>query len=86
MDSIHSYSAYTGEMQGKVLSMAVGIFNEAGNDISETGIAGELICTRPYLLMSWVAYTQGKTIPNNLFQVLGLEEVYCAAMDLPWLT
>ena len=28
--------------------MAVGIFDEAGKDIPETGIAGELICTRPH--------------------------------------
>jgi hypothetical protein len=35
-------------MQGKVLGMAVGIFDEAGKDISETGVAGELVCTRPH--------------------------------------
>ncbi|KAN0138377.1 acetoacetate-CoA ligase [Lactarius tabidus] len=45
---IHSYPIYAGEMQGKVLGMAVGIFDEAGKDISETGVAGELVCTRPH--------------------------------------
>ncbi|KAN0138379.1 acetoacetate-CoA ligase [Lactarius tabidus] len=45
---IDSYPVYAGEMQGKVLGMAVGIFDEAGKDISETGVAGELVCTRPH--------------------------------------
>jgi hypothetical protein len=45
---IHSHPVYAGEMQGKVLGMAVGIFDEAGKDISETGVAGELVCTRPH--------------------------------------
>jgi acetoacetyl-CoA synthetase len=35
-------------MQGKALGMAVGIFDESGKDISETGVAGELVCTRPH--------------------------------------
>jgi hypothetical protein len=35
-------------MQGKVLGMAVGIFDEAGKDSLETGRAGELVCTRPH--------------------------------------
>jgi acetoacetyl-CoA synthetase len=35
-------------MQGKVLGMAVGIFDKTGKDISETGVAGELVCTRPH--------------------------------------
>ena len=48
MGPIHSYPVYAGEMQGKVLGMAVGIFDEAGKDISETGLAGELVCTRPH--------------------------------------
>ena len=50
MGLIHSYSVYIGEMQGKVLGMAVDIFDEAGNRILETGVMGELICTRPYSL------------------------------------
>lgn len=41
-------SVYTGEMQGKIIGMAVGIFDEAGNDISETGVVGKLICIRPH--------------------------------------
>jgi acetoacetyl-CoA synthetase len=35
-------------MQGKQLGLAVEIFDEAGKDISETGVAGELVCTRPH--------------------------------------
>ncbi len=35
-------------MQGKVLGMAVEIFDEAGKDISETGQPGELVCTKPH--------------------------------------
>ena len=31
-----------------MLGMAVEIFDEAGKDISETGLAGELVCTRPH--------------------------------------
>ncbi|KAF8258376.1 acetoacetate-CoA ligase [Lactarius quietus] len=46
--SVPSLPVYAGEMQGKSLGMAVGIFDEAGKDISETGIAGELVCTRPH--------------------------------------
>ena len=48
MGPIPSYPVYAGEMQVKVLGMAVGIFDEAGKDLSETGIAGELVCTRPH--------------------------------------
>jgi acetoacetyl-CoA synthetase len=33
-------------MQGKALGMAIGIFDEAGKDISETCLAGELVYTR----------------------------------------
>ena len=43
-----SLPVHAGEMQGKVLGMAVGIFDEAGKDIPETGIAGELVCTMPH--------------------------------------
>jgi len=35
-------------VQGKVLGVGVGIFDEVGKDISETGLAGELVCTRPH--------------------------------------
>ena len=49
MGPIHSHPVYAGEMQGKVLGMAVGIFDEAGKDISETGLTTELVCTRPHL-------------------------------------
>jgi acyl-coenzyme A synthetase/AMP-(fatty) acid ligase len=35
-------------MQGKSLGMAVGIFDDDGKDISETGVPGELVCTRPH--------------------------------------
>ncbi|KAI0247309.1 acetoacetate-CoA ligase [Lactifluus subvellereus] len=46
--AIPTQPVYTGEIQGKVLGMAVGIFDEAGKDISESGAAGELVCTRPH--------------------------------------
>ncbi|KAI9449443.1 acetoacetate-CoA ligase [Lactarius psammicola] len=48
ISSVPSLPVHAGEMQGKVLGMAVGIFDEAGKDISETGLAGELVCTRPH--------------------------------------
>jgi acetoacetyl-CoA synthetase len=46
--SVPSYPVYAGEMQGKSLGMAVGIFDDDGKDISETGVPGELVCTRPH--------------------------------------
>ncbi|KAI0247301.1 hypothetical protein BJV78DRAFT_1157297 [Lactifluus subvellereus] len=46
--AILTHPVYTGEIQGKVLDMTVGIFDEAGKDISESGAAGELVCTRPH--------------------------------------
>jgi acetoacetyl-CoA synthetase len=46
--AIPTLPVYAGELQGKVLGMAVGIFDDAGKDISETGMAGELVCTRPH--------------------------------------
>ena len=46
--AIPTLPVYAGEIQGKVLGMAVGIFDDAGKDISETGMAGELVCTRPH--------------------------------------
>jgi hypothetical protein len=46
---VPSYPISAGEMmQGKALGMAVGVFDEAGKDISETGLADELVCTRPH--------------------------------------
>src|SRR5882757_9894021 len=46
--SIPTHPVYAGELQGKALGMAVGIFDDAGKDISESGMAGELVCTRPH--------------------------------------
>ncbi|KAI9457898.1 hypothetical protein F5148DRAFT_1221811 [Russula earlei] len=46
--TIPTHPVYAGEMQGKTLGMAVEIFDEAGKDISESGMAGELVCTRPH--------------------------------------
>jgi acyl-coenzyme A synthetase/AMP-(fatty) acid ligase len=46
--AIPSHPVYAGEIQGKVLGMAVEIFDEAGKDISASGMAGELVCTRPH--------------------------------------
>ena len=46
--AIPTHPVYAGEIQGKVLGMAVEIFDDAGKDISETGMAGELVCTRPH--------------------------------------
>jgi len=45
---IPTHPVYAGELQGKALGMAVGIFDDAGKDISESGMAGELVCTRPH--------------------------------------
>ncbi|KAH9987007.1 acetoacetate-CoA ligase [Russula compacta] len=46
--TIPTHPVYAGELQGKVLGMAVEIFDDAGKDISESGAAGELVCTRPH--------------------------------------
>ena len=39
---------YAGEIQCKVLGMAVQIFDPQGNNIEHTGEPGELVCTRPH--------------------------------------
>jgi acetoacetyl-CoA synthetase len=46
--SIPTLPVYVGEIQGRVLGMAVEVFDEAGRDISKSGAAGELVCTRPH--------------------------------------
>jgi acyl-coenzyme A synthetase/AMP-(fatty) acid ligase len=46
--AIPTHPIYAGEIQGKMLGMAVEIFDDAGKDISESGMAGELVCTRPH--------------------------------------
>ena len=46
--AVPTHPVYAGEIQGKVLGMAVGIFDDAGKDVSETGMAGELVCTRSH--------------------------------------
>ncbi|KAJ7071957.1 acetoacetyl-CoA synthetase [Mycena amicta] len=39
---------YAGETQCKSLGMDARVFDEAGRDIGETGLAGEMVCTRPH--------------------------------------
>lgn len=39
---------YKGEIQCRSLGMAVSVFDYAGNDISATGEAGDLVCTQPF--------------------------------------
>ncbi|KAH9948960.1 hypothetical protein B0H21DRAFT_196575 [Amylocystis lapponica] len=39
---------YAGEIQGKSLGMKVEIFDENGLSIEDTGVPGELVCTRPH--------------------------------------
>ncbi|KZT71816.1 acetoacetate-CoA ligase [Daedalea quercina L-15889] len=39
---------YAGEIQGKLLGMKVEIFDADGKNIDDTGIPGELVCTRPH--------------------------------------
>ena len=39
---------YKGEIQCRSLGMAVSVFDYAGNDISVTGEAGDLVCTQPF--------------------------------------
>ena len=36
------------EIQGKALGMAVEILDPDGNNIEDTGMPGELVCTRPH--------------------------------------
>ncbi|KKK25295.1 hypothetical protein P175DRAFT_0507487 [Aspergillus ochraceoroseus IBT 24754] len=39
---------YKGEIQCRCLAMAVSVYDYAGNDISNTGEPGDLVCTRPF--------------------------------------
>ena len=39
---------YAGEIQGPALGMAVEVFDEAGRAVTEPGVKGELVCTRPF--------------------------------------
>ncbi|KAH9935798.1 uncharacterized protein B0H18DRAFT_1207327 [Fomitopsis serialis] len=39
---------YAGEIQGKLLGMKVEIFDADGKNIENTGVPGELVCTRPH--------------------------------------
>ncbi|KAF7315820.1 AMP-binding domain-containing protein [Mycena indigotica] len=44
-----SLPVYSGEMQCKSLGMAIEIFDQEGKNIEQTGVAGELVCTRPHV-------------------------------------
>ncbi|KAJ7141336.1 acetoacetate-CoA ligase [Mycena epipterygia] len=43
-----SLPVYPGEIQCKALGMKVEVFDPAGKNIEDTGIAGEMVCTRPH--------------------------------------
>ncbi|KAJ7282809.1 acetoacetyl-CoA synthetase [Mycena rebaudengoi] len=43
-----SLPVYAGEIQCKSLGMKIEVFDEFGKNIEETGVAGELVCTRPH--------------------------------------
>ncbi|KZT10799.1 acetoacetate-CoA ligase [Laetiporus sulphureus 93-53] len=40
---------YAGEIQGKLLGMKVEIFDQDGKNMEDTGLPGELVCTRPHV-------------------------------------
>ncbi|KAK7005906.1 AMP-binding domain-containing protein [Favolaschia claudopus] len=44
-----SLPVYPGEIQVKSLGMKVEVFDAEGNNIEHTGVAGELVCTRPHI-------------------------------------
>ncbi|KAF7594708.1 hypothetical protein BBP40_008601 [Aspergillus hancockii] len=39
---------YKGEIQCRCLAMAVSVYDYAGNDVSNTGEPGDLVCTKPF--------------------------------------
>ncbi|KAJ6594379.1 acetoacetyl-CoA synthetase [Mycena capillaripes] len=43
-----SLPVYPGEIQCKSLGMKVEVFDLEGNNIEDTGVAGEMVCTRPH--------------------------------------
>lgn len=45
---VPSLPTYSGEMQAKSLGMAVEIYDHDGKNIEDTGMPGELVCTRPH--------------------------------------
>ncbi|OCH93786.1 acetoacetate-CoA ligase [Obba rivulosa] len=45
---VSTMPVYVGEIQGKSLGMKVEIFDLDGKNIEDTGVAGEMVCTRPH--------------------------------------
>jgi len=45
---VSALPVYAGEIQGKLLGMKVEIFDADGKNIENTGVPGELVCTRPH--------------------------------------
>ncbi|KAK7043175.1 hypothetical protein VNI00_008529 [Paramarasmius palmivorus] len=43
-----SGSVYIGEIQDKALGMQIQVFDPEGKNIEDTGVPGELVCTRPH--------------------------------------
>ncbi|KAF8199886.1 acetoacetyl-CoA synthetase [Mycena galopus ATCC 62051] len=48
VSGIPSLPVYPGEIQHKSLGMKVEVFDAEGNNIEHTGVAGEMVCTRPH--------------------------------------
>ncbi|RJE23931.1 acetoacetyl-CoA synthase [Aspergillus sclerotialis] len=66
---------YKGEIQCRSLGMAVSVFDYAGNDISATGEAGDLVCTQPFTaqpVMFWPPGPAGaEKYRKSYFDVFG---------------
>lgn len=52
---------YKGEIQCRCLGMAVSVYDYAGNDVSTSGEAGDLVCTKPFPAQPVMFWPPGPT-------------------------
>ncbi|OJI90880.1 hypothetical protein ASPTUDRAFT_111287 [Aspergillus tubingensis CBS 134.48] len=52
---------YKGEIQCRCLGMAVSVYDYAGNDVSASGEAGDLVCTKPFPAQPVMFWPPGPT-------------------------
>ncbi|EMD37673.1 hypothetical protein CERSUDRAFT_114316 [Gelatoporia subvermispora B] len=66
---ISTMPVHVGEIQGKTLGMKVEIFDPEGKNIEDSGLPGELVCTRPHpsLPISFWGDDSGEKLRNAYF-------------------
>ncbi|GBE80624.1 Malonamoyl-CoA synthetase vrtB [Sparassis crispa] len=71
VSSSRTLPVYAGEIQAKTLGMKVEIFDVHGRNIEDTGVAGELVCTRPHpsLPICFWGDESGEKLRNAYFEM-----------------